>query len=166
MTNPPEYVIFTLPIFTGNGRKIAIMKTKLIKHNEVSHDWYIVDVAGKILGRAATQIAVLLMGKDRPDFTPNVDNGAGVVVTNCDKITISGNKAEEKVYKRFSGYPGGQKTTVYKEMISKDPKHVLRHAVKGMLPKNKLGARMIKRLKLYTGTEHAQIAQKPKEIKI
>ena len=141
-------------------------KTRMIKHKEAEHQWYVIDVEGKVLGRAATQIATLLNGKNRPDFTPHVDNGAGVIVLNCSKVKVTGNKESQKVYKRFSGYPGGQKETVYSKMIEKDPKYIMRHAVKGMLPKNKLGACMIKRLKLYTGSDHPHTAQKPVEAKI
>ncbi|NQT32683.1 MAG: 50S ribosomal protein L13 [Candidatus Omnitrophica bacterium] len=142
------------------------MKTKILKQAEVEHPWYLVDIGDKVLGRAATQIANLLMGKNRADFTPHVDSGGGVVVVNCNKIRVTGNKASQKVYKRFSGYPGGQKETVYSKMFEKDPAYIVRHAVKGMLPKNKLGARMLKRLKLYVGSEHDQAAQKPEEYKI
>ena len=143
-----------------------MIKTKMIKREEVEHSWYLIDVSDKVLGRAATEIATLLMGKNRPDFTPYVDSGAGVVVINCGKVRLTGNKAGKKVYKRYSGYPGGQKETVYEKMIEKDPKYVLRHAVKGMIPKNKLGSRMIKRLKLYVGEEHPHTAQKPEIKKI
>ena len=143
-----------------------MMKTKMIKSEETSHEWYVIDVMDKVLGRAATQIATLLSGKYRPDFTPNVDNGAGVIVLNCGKIRVTGKKAEQKEYKRFSGYPGGQTVTKFDKMMEKEPKHALRHAVKGMLPKNKLGDLMIKRLKLYVGTEHPHAAQKPMEKKI
>lgn len=136
-------------------------KTKMIKHEETAHEWYLVDVKDKILGRAASEIAVLLSGKYRVDFTPHVDNGAGVIVINSDKIKITGNKSKVKTYKRFSGYPGGQKETVYEKMFEKDPNYVLRHAVKGMLPKSKLGALMLKRLKIYVGSEHPHTAQKP-----
>jgi large subunit ribosomal protein L13 len=142
-----------------------MMKTKMIKHQDTEHDWYLIDLDDKILGRAATQIATLLMGKNRPDFTRHVDNGAGVVVINCDKVKVTGKKSEQKVYKSFSGYPGGQKVTSYEKMKEKDPKHIIKHAVKGMLPKNKIGARMLKRLKLYVGEEHPHEAQQPKEIK-
>ncbi|MBD3426327.1 MAG: 50S ribosomal protein L13 [Candidatus Omnitrophica bacterium] len=142
------------------------MKTKMIKDQDTVHDWYIVDLEDKILGRASSGIAMLLMGKNRPDFTPHVDNGAGVIAINCDKVKVTGKKPDQKLYKRFSGYPGGQKTISYKEMQDKDPKHIIRHSVKGMLPKNKLGARMLKRLKLYVGTEHPHAAQQPKEIKL
>ena len=142
------------------------MKTKWIKSEETGHQWYIVDVSDKVLGRAATRIATLLSGKYRPDYTPNVDNGAGVVVVNCGKIKVTGKKGTQKVYKWFSGYPAGQRQVTYEKMFEKDPKYVLRHAVKGMLPKNKLGAKMLKRLKLYVGSEHPHTAQKPEEKKI
>lgn len=142
------------------------MKTKMMKKTEVRHKWYLVDASDKVLGRAASQIAVLLMGKDRADFTPHVDNGGGVIVLNCGKVKVTGNKASQKIYKRFSGYPGGQKVTVYKTMLEKDPKHILRHAVRGMLPKSKLGDCMLKRLKLYAGDTHSHIAQKPEEKKL
>ena len=135
----------------------------MVKKSDSNHEWYIVDVTDKVLGRAATEIATLLSGKYRPDYTPNVDNGAGVVVLNCSKIRVTGKKGEQKVYKSFSGYPGGQRLVNFDNMFEKDPKHILRHAVKGMLPKNKRGARMIKRLKLYVGTEHSHAAQKPLE---
>jgi len=142
------------------------MKTKMIKREEVKHEWYILDVGDKVLGRAATEIALILSGKNRPDYTPNVDNGAGVIVTNCDKVKVTGKKESQKVYKGFSGYPSGQKETVYSKMMEKDPTYIVRHAVTGMLPKNKLGKRMIKRLKLYVGEGHRHMAQKPKEKKI
>lgn len=143
-----------------------MMKTRFIKHEETEHHWYIVDVQDKILGRAATEIATLLMGKNRPDFTPHVDSGAGVVVLNCGKVRVTGKKETQKEYKRYSGYPSGQKVTYYKDMAEKDPKYIIRHAVKGMIPKNKLGARMLKRLKIYTGVEHPHSAQKPVEVKL
>ncbi len=142
------------------------MKTKMVKKTEVQRKWYAVDVSGKVLGRAASEIAVLLMGKDRVDYTAHVDNGSGVIALNCGKIRVTGNKASQKIYKRFSGYPGGQKVTIYKTMLEKDPKHILRHAVRGMLPKSKLGARMLKRLKLYVGDTHSHTAQKPEEKKL
>lgn len=149
-----------------NTQTKAIMKTKIMKHNESDHEWFVIDADGKVLGRTATRVATLLSGKYRPDFTPNVDTGAGVIVLNCGKVRLTGKKAEQKYYKRFSGYPGGQKVTRYDKMMEKDPKFALRHAVKGMLPKNKLADLMLKRLKLYVGSEHAHVAQKPVEIKI
>ncbi|MBD3379663.1 MAG: 50S ribosomal protein L13 [Candidatus Omnitrophica bacterium] len=141
-------------------------KTKMVRREDVDHKWFVVDVKDKVLGRAATTIATLLRGKNRPDFTPHTDLGAGVIVLNCDKVKVTGNKASQKVYKSFSGYPGGQKEVKYNKMIEKKPEHILRHAVKGMLPKNSIGARMIKRLKLYTGTEHGHSAQRPEVIEI
>ena len=140
-----------------------MQKTTMLKTSKDNHEWYIVDVTDKVLGRAATEIATLLNGKYRPDFTPHVDAGAGVIVLNCGKVRVTGNKATQKVYKRFSGYPSGQTETRYDKMLELSPKHILRHAVKGMLPKNKLGALMIKRLKLYVGSEHPHVAQQPKE---
>jgi len=149
-------------------KKVIAMsnKTKMIKKSDVKHEWYVIDVKDKVLGRAATKIAGLLSGKYRVDYTPNVDSGAGVIVLNCDKIRISGNKNEHKIYTSFSGYPGGLKSTAYKKMLEKKPTYVLKHAVKGMLPKNRLGSLMLKRLKLYLGTEHTHTAQSPKEVKI
>lgn len=141
-------------------------KTKMIKKQEAEHQWYIVDVKDKVLGRVATEIAILLRGKNRPDFTPHVDCGGGVIVLNCDKIKVTGNKATQKVYKSFSGYPNGQKEVAYQEMMEKKPDFALRHAVRGMLPKNSIGADMLKRLKLYTGEEHSHAAQNPIEIKL
>ncbi|MDP8298708.1 MAG: 50S ribosomal protein L13 [Candidatus Tantalella remota] len=141
-------------------------KSNMLKKEETEHDWFMVDASDRILGRMATQVATYLMGKNRPDFTPHVDNGAGVIILNCAKVRVTGKKSTQKVYKRFSGYPGGLKETVYEKMMEKDPKYIVRHAVKGMLPKNKLGARMLKRLKLYVGTEHPHEAQQPKEMKI
>lgn len=142
------------------------MKTKIVKHKETNHEWFVIDAEDKVLGRTATRVATLLSGKYRPDFTPNVDNGAGVIVLNCGKVRLTGKKAQQKYYKSFSGYPGGQKLIRYDRMMEKDPKFALRHAVKGMLPKNKLADLMLKRLKLYVGTEHSHIAQKPVEPKI
>ncbi len=142
------------------------MKTRMLKKEEVERKWYLIDASDKVLGRVSTHIATLLSGKDRPDYTPHVDAGAGVVVINADKVIVTGKKETQKVYKRFSGYPGGQKETAYDQMKKKKPTFILRHSVKGMLPKNRLGAKMLKRLKLYTGEEHNQQAQKPEKIEI
>ncbi|MBF0216241.1 MAG: 50S ribosomal protein L13 [Candidatus Omnitrophica bacterium] len=138
----------------------------MIKRSETSHAWYIVDADEKILGRLATKVAFLLSGKNRVDFTPHVDNGAGVIVTNCDKIRVTGNKVKEKIYTSYSGYPGGLKRTTFQDMSIRKPKYILRHAVKGMLPKTRLGALMLKRLKLYCGTEQPHLAQKPVKVEI
>lgn len=140
--------------------------TKMKKKEEVSHDWYIMDASDKVVGRIATKAATLLRGKHQTDFTPYVDGGAGVVIINCEKVRVTGKKAEQKFYSHFSGYPGGLKQTRYDKMFQKNPRHILRHAVKGMLPKNRIGALMLKRLKLYVGSKHDHTAQNPQEIKI
>jgi large subunit ribosomal protein L13 len=145
---------------------VKMTKTIMRKRENVQHEWYVVNATDKIVGRVATQVAHLLKGKHKVDFTPHVDNGAGVVVLNCDKMRVTGSKAKDKMYKTFSGYPRGQRVTPYEDVLIKSPKNILRHAVKGMLPKTKLGARMIKRLKLYTGDTHTQTAQKPAEYKV
>jgi large subunit ribosomal protein L13 len=143
-----------------------VNKTKMKKKEEVVHEWFIMDASDKVLGRAATRIATLIKGKHRPDFTPHVDSGAGVIVLNCDKIRVTGKKSEQKFYTSYSGYPSGLKKVRYDKMHVKNPKYILRHAVKGMLPHNKLGDRMIRRLKLYTGDKHPHSAQNPQEIKL
>jgi len=140
--------------------------TKMKKKEEVAHEWYIMDASDQVVGRIATRVAALLRGKHQTDFTPYVDAGAGVVITNCEKVRVTGKKAEQKFYSHFSGYPGGLKQTRYDKVLQKNPRHILRHAVKGMLPKNKIGARMLKRLKLYVGDKHEHAAQKLQEIKI
>lgn len=142
------------------------MKTRMLKKEDTVRKWYLIDAEDKVLGRAATRIATLLSGKDRPDYTPHVDSGAGVIVTNCAKVCVTGKKETQKTYKRFSGYPSGQTVTTYEKMAKKEPKHLIRHAVRGMLPKNRLGSKMLKRLKLYVGEEHRQEAQKPEKIEI
>ena len=118
-----------------------------------------------MLGRLATRIASTLIGKHKVDYAPHVDMGDGVVVVNCDKLRVTGKKLEEKSYKRYSGYPGGLKLENFESLIKRRPEAVLHHAVKGMLPKNKLGRRMIKRLKLHAGDKHLHGAQNPKEMK-
>lgn len=141
-------------------------KTIMKKNAETQHEWYLIDVTDKVVGRAATKIATLLKGKHKVDFTPHVDNGGGVIVLNCCKAKVTGKKHIEKMYKRFSGYPRGQKETPYQDMMVKNPTYALRHAIKGMLPKTKIGDKMIKRLKLYTGEVHPHTAQKPTIVKI
>lgn len=142
------------------------MKTTYLRQEDVKRVWYLVDAKDKILGRLATRIASLLKGKDKASYSPHVDTGAGIVVINCEKIRVTGKKPQQKMYKRFSGYPGGLKLEKLESLLKRRPHEVLGHAVKGMLPKNKLGRRMIKRLKVYAGDKHSQMAQKPKEIKL
>ncbi|MGB9720858.1 MAG: 50S ribosomal protein L13 [bacterium] len=142
------------------------MKTKVLKKSDVKRNWYVVDAQGKILGRMATRIARILMGKGKPQYSPHVDCGDFVVVLNADKFKVTGKKMENKIYYRHSFYPGGLKAINLKLMLEKNPKKVIYHAVSGMLPKNKFRARRLKRLKLYLGAEHFHKAQSPKEIQI
>ena len=137
------------------------MKTFSLKNNEVSRDWVVFDASDKILGRFATKIADKLRGKDKPTFTPHVDGGDFVVVINADKVKVTGNKAEQKKYYKHSLYPGGLKEKSYKEVLDSTPERIIENAVKGMLPKNKLGKSIIKKLKVYSGSEHPHESQNP-----
>ena len=138
--------------------------TKMQKKEEVTRNWYEIDAEGKILGKVAAEIAVRLMGKHKPSYTPHVDGGDFVVVTNAEKIAVTGKKLTDKKYYRHSGYPGGLKVRSLQEMLEKQPTEVIRKAVERMLPKNKLGSQMIGRLKVFVGNEHAHTAQKPERI--
>ena len=138
------------------------MKTQSFKKEDTQHNWVIVDATDKVLGRLASKIADKLRGKDKPIFTPHVDCGDFVVVVNAEKIKVTGNKFEDKKYYTHSQYPGGLKTKTFKDMNSTKPERVIELAVKGMLPKNKLSNQIIKKLKIYAGTEHPHEAQQPK----
>jgi len=140
--------------------------TVMQKKEEVTRNWYEIDAEGKILGKIATEIAVRLMGKHKPSYTPHVDGGDYVVVINADKFAVTGNKMLDKKYYRHSGYPGGLKVRNLEEMLEKKPTEIIRKAVERMLPKNKLGNQMINRLKIYTGNEHNHVAQKPERIEL
>ncbi|MFP4168607.1 MAG: 50S ribosomal protein L13 [Desulfonatronovibrionaceae bacterium] len=142
------------------------MKTYSPKPNEVERKWYVVDGTGKTLGRMATAIARKLSGKDKPEYARHVDTGDFVVVINADKIKLTGNKTEQKKYYRHSGYPGGIKETPFTVMLDKKPEYVIKHAVKGMLPKNRLGTQQLKKLKVYTGGDHPHEAQQPQPLQI
>ena len=137
------------------------MKTFSLKNTEVLRDWVVFDASDKILGRFATKIADKLRGKDKPTFTPHVDGGDFVVVINADKVKVTGNKAEQKKYYKHSLYPGGLKEKSYKEVLESSPERIIENAVKGMLPKNKLGKSIIKKLKVYSGSEHPHESQNP-----
>lgn len=137
------------------------MSTTLAKPAEVQRKWYLLDAAGKPLGRVAAQAAVLLRGKHKVDFTPNVDCGDHVVIVNCDKAVLTGNKMIQKVYRRHSGWVGGLKETKYDKLMAERSDLAMTLAVKGMLPHNSLGAHALKRLRAYKGTEHENAAQKP-----
>ena len=130
------------------------MKTYSAKASDIKREWHVIDASDKILGRFATQVANLLMGKHKPMYTPNLDTGDFVVVINAAKIKVTGNKAKQKLYYRHSGYPGGLKSVSLEKMMQTHPTRVIEHAVKGMLPHNRLGARMFKKLKVYAGETH------------
>jgi large subunit ribosomal protein L13 len=142
------------------------MATYSAKKNEVERSWYLIDAENKVLGKLATKIADILRGKHKPVFTPHVDTGDFVIVINAEKIHLSGNKLKNKLYYRHSGYPGGLKVTSAGEMLKKKPGNLIKFAVGGMLPKNKLGRKQIKKLKIYSGVDHPHSAQKPKVLKI
>lgn len=137
------------------------MRTYMAKAQEVDRKWYILDAANKPLGRVATEAARMLRGKHKPTFTPHVDTGDYVIVINADKVVLTGKKLEQKFNYRHSGYPGGMTATPYSEMLAKKPELTMELVVKGMLPKNRLGRKMLKKLKVYAGTEHKHEAQKP-----
>jgi len=141
------------------------MRTTYIpKAGDIERKWYVVDAEGQTLGRLSSQIASVLRGKHKPIFTPNVDAGDYIIVINAAKIKVTGDKLNQKLYRRHSGHVGGLKETVLSEMMAKKPEQVIRHAVKGMLPKNNLGRHMIKKLHVYSGPEHVHQAQKPETL--
>ena len=139
------------------------MKTFSLKSTEVVRDWVVFDASDKVLGRFATKIADKLRGKDKPTYTPHVDGGDFVVVINADKVKVTGNKAEQKKYYKHSLYPRGLKEKSYKELLESNPERIIENAVKGMLPKNKLGKSIIKKLKIYSGSNHPHESQNPSE---
>jgi len=139
-------------------------KTKSASKHSVERSWYIVDATDMIVGRMCTQIATVLRGKHRTDYTPHVDCGDFVIVTNAEKIKFTGSKLENKKYITFSGYPGGQKSKTAKQLLNSRPIKVVENAVRGMLPKNKLGRAMFKKLFVYEGAEHPHLAQKPQTL--
>ena len=136
-------------------------KTYSAKPSEIERKWYVIDAAGKPLGRVATEAAKLLRGKHKPTFTPNIDTGDHVIVLNCKEVVLTGRKLDQKVYRHHSGYIGGMKETTAREMMDKKPEEMMYLAIKGMLPKNSLGRQSIKKLRVYAGSEHENAAQKP-----
>ena len=137
--------------------------TYSIKKDEIQRKWYIIDAEGKPLGRVATQAALILRGKHKPTFTPNMDAGDHVIIINCSKVVLTGHKLDQKVYRHHSGYIGGMKEVVARDLLAKSPEKAMMHAVKGMLPHNSLGRQMVKKLRLYAGSEHENQAQKPEK---
>ena len=142
------------------------MKTYSAKPGEIAREWYLVDAQGKTLGRLATQIADTLRGKRKPQYTPHVDTGDFVVVVNAEKIHVTGNKLDQKRYYRHSGYPGGLRSRTLRDQLERRPTEVLRVAVKGMLPKNRLARQQITKLKIYAGPEHPHEAQAPQPLEV
>lgn len=142
------------------------MKTYTVKAAEIKQEWFVVDAAGKILGRLASEIAQILRGKHKPTYSPHLDCGDFVIVVNADKIHVTGQKLDKKIYYRHSGYPGGLKEVSLRRQLEKHPDRVITAAVKGMLPKNRLGRRMIKKLKVYAAPTHPHEAQQPKPLEL
>lgn len=142
------------------------MRTFMAKREDAQRDWYLVDAQNKVLGRLASELAKILRGKNKPTYTPHADTGDFVIVVNADKVSLTGNKWKQKIYYRHSGYPGGIKSIAADELKAKRPEDLIRFAVKGMLPKNRLGRKLFKKLKVYAGSEHPHQAQQPKHIEI
>ena len=148
------------------GRVFHVMKTYAATTADREREWYVVDAEGRTLGRLATQIADTLRGKRKPQYTPHTDVGDFVVVVNAEKIGVTGDKLQSKVYRRHSGYPGGIRSRTLAEMLDRNPEEVIRKAVKGMLPRNKLARKQLLKLKVYAGAEHPHAAQQPKPFEI
>ncbi len=140
------------------------MRTSTPNADQIKQDWYLVDAEDQVLGRLATGIANLLRGKNKPYFSPHLDTGDHVVVVNAEKVRLTGNKEMQKEYRRYSGYPGGLKKIPYKRMLQEKPEEIIKHAVTGMLPKNALGRKLIRKLRIYTGGSHPHQAQSPRVI--
>lgn len=141
-------------------------KTKSARKEDVVRDWFIVDATNLTLGRLSSKIAQVLRGKHKPSFTPHVDTGDYVIVINAEKVRLTGNKWNDKEYLRYSGYPGGQKSKTAKQILDSKPHAIVEHSVKGMLPKNRLGRAIYKKLFVYVGAEHPHEAQKPQDLKL
>lgn len=142
------------------------MSTQVAKQEDIKREWFVIDLNEKVLGRAATEIARVLRGKHKPIYTPSVDTGDFVVVVNADKVKLTGNKLADKKYYRHSGYPGGIREISAEKLLDKKPEMLIQAAVKGMLPKNKLGCKMFTKLKVYAGSDHPHAAQQPKELTV
>ena len=142
------------------------MRTHSPKASEITREWWIIDAEGMVLGRLATEVARILRGKHKPTFAPNLDGGDHVIIVNADKVVLTSGKAEKKVVYRHSGFPGGIKSMSYRDALDRKPAEAVRRTVKGMLPKNRLGAQMLTKLKVYAGPTHPHTAQKPKQLEI
>ena len=142
------------------------MKTFSAKAHEVKRDWFVVDASDKVLGRLASRVALRLRGKHKAEYTPHVDTGDYIIITNADKIRVTGQKVKQKRYYRHSEYPGGIKSESFEKLLARNPARIIELAIKGMLPKNPLGREMFRKLKVYVGNEHPHSAQQPKELKV
>ncbi len=142
------------------------MKSYMARPQQVERKWYVIDAEGQTLGRLASELARILRGKNKPQYTPHVDVGDFVVVVNADRINVSGRKAEQKVYRRHTGYPGGLRETSYEQMLARKPTEILRKAVYGMMPKTRLARQQFKKLKIYAGSEHPHEAQMPEPYEV
>jgi large subunit ribosomal protein L13 len=147
-------------------KELTVNKTYATKPSDIKRDWYIVDAEGQTLGRLATRIAAVLKGKHKPIYTPSMDTGDYVIVVNAEKVIATGRKMDEKMYYRHTGYPGGLRTVTLREQLAKHPDRVLLAAVRGMLPHNRLGRAMFKKLKVYAGADHPHAAHKPKNLEL
>jgi len=144
----------------------VVEKTCVTKNKDVQREWHVVDATGQTLGRLASQVAHILRGKHKPVYSPSVDTGDYVIVVNAERIHVTGRKLDQKIYYRHSGYPGGLKQITLRNLLQKYPARVIEHAVRGMLPKNRLGRRMFKKLKVYAGPAHPHAAQQPKSLEL
>ena len=142
------------------------MRTYSPKERHIQHGWWVVDAEGVVLGRLASEVAKILRGKHKPTFAPHLDTGDHVVVVNAAKVRVTGNKAQQKIYYRHSGYPGGLREVPFERLIQKRPEEVIERAVRGMLPRNRLGRQMVKKLKVYPGPEHPHAAQRPVPLRV
>lgn len=142
------------------------MKTFSLKPSQIERKWYLIDAQGKVLGRLATEIASLLRGKRKPTYSPHLDNGDHVVVINADKVTVTGRKREQKLYRHHTGYPGGLQSRTFAQQLARKPELILKQAVKGMLPHNRLGRQMMKKLRVYAGPKHPHESQQPQPIEL
>jgi len=143
-----------------------VEKTYVTKEKDVQREWHVVDATGQTLGRLATQVAYILRGKHKPIYSSSVDTGDYVIVVNAEKIHVTRRKLDQKIYYRHSGYPGGLKTVTLRNLLQRHPTRVIEHAVRGMLPKNRLGRRMFKKLKVYAGPDHPHTAQRPRPLEL
>lgn len=156
-----EYFYYPIKLTVSERMVMVVMRTPFAKNNEIERKWYVIDASDKVLGRLATKVATYLRGKNKAVFTPNVDTGDFVVVINAGKVRLTGKKLDEKVYYHHTGYPGGIKAESARDRLGREPEEVIKDAVWGMLPKNRLGRAMLKKLKVYKGSEHPHAAQKP-----